>query len=58
MQVHLLLVNLSHIEDLVYQVLYAMSVVLNGVDVVLGLGLVGHKMLLEFSQRSHDEGQR
>ena len=38
MQVHLLLVNLSHVKNLVHQVEYSLGVVVNGVQGLVQLG--------------------
>ena len=57
-QVHLLLVDFPHVEDLVHEVQDAVGVVLDGVDVALCLGLTIAKPLLELRQRTHNECER
>ena len=59
-QVHLLLVNLTNVENLVHEVQDAVGVVLNGVDVAhrLLLSTTAAEVLLQLGQRTHDERQR
>ena len=57
-EVHLLLVNLSDVENLVDKVEDALCVMLNRVNIAAGLLLVVRQAAAQVGQRRHDERQR
>ena len=57
-QLHLLLVNLTNIEDLVHQIQDTLGIVVNSINVTLCLRMVSTYMTLQVGQRTHDERQR
>ena len=56
-QVHLVLVDATLVQDLVHQGEQSLRITVDGIDVILALRII-LQVLLQFLQRFHDEGQR
>ena len=55
MQLHLLLINLTHIQNLVNQVQDSLGVAVNGIDVSQRVRILIANMTFQIGQRTHDE---